>query len=349
MMKNLYSSDLYLKQLKKFSKNPVFNTFSNKNFLLTGGTGLILSLFIDTLLENEKFKGCIYCIVRSKKKAYERFAKFIDDERLIFIELDINSINSSNFDNLNFDFVISGASYTCPSDYANFPVDVINTNYSSVLNLLELSKKKKSLFLFLSSTEVYGINEKQNLVEDDISIFKTYEVRSCYNLAKALCENLCFSYASQYNVNFQIIRFSRVYGPTMKRTDTKAMSQFINNALSKQNIILKSAGEQLFNYQFVFDSVLATAYVLNSNFNNQIFNCTCEEIMTLKEIANIIANISSTKVEIKQQDEFNGKGYSKVKTAIMDITKLKNLGFRNKYNLKEGITLTLNILKDLNN
>ena len=53
---NIYKSNKYLTEIKKVSLESIFNGFNNKNVLLTGGTGLILSYFIDVLLTSN-FNG----------------------------------------------------------------------------------------------------------------------------------------------------------------------------------------------------------------------------------------------------------------------------------------------------
>ena len=52
-----------------------------------------------------------------------------------------------------------------------------------------------------------------------------------------------------------IPRFTRSYGPTMLKTDTKAISQFIKKAVDGENIVLKSAGTQYYSYTYVADAV----------------------------------------------------------------------------------------------
>lgn len=344
---NIYKSKTYIQQINYIqSKNTdSLMHFANSNFLISGATGLVLSYLIDTLLTFKSYSGKIFALVRNVENAKNRFSAFANDNRLVFIQADFSQSVKINLKD-KVDYVISGASLVSPSLYAKYPVDVININLNSTNTLLTIANNKNAKFLLLSSSEVYGLNEKEYLLESDETIYRTYETRSCYNLAKATSENLCFCYSSQFNVTFNIMRLSRIFGPTMKMTDNKAMSQFILKANKGEDIVLKSAGVQLFNYQYVADTVISIFYVLLFGKDNSIYNSTSDELKSLRDIAGYIAKKAKTKLVFQINDEFDGKGYSKVTTSVMSIKKIKSLGFDNIFSIYEGIDNTLTILEE---
>ncbi len=341
-MKPLHLSKIYLNEIKNLQNWTIFEYFNNKNILLTGGTGLILSYLVDALLVNRNFNGNINLVVRDIKKAKERFLNFQNDNRLKFIECNINNLTSIND---KFDLVISGASKTDPYNYANFPVEVMIDNIEGCKSALKVSKRDQAIFLLLSSCEIYGKNDNGTLNEDDLSIISPLETRSAYNLSKMASENLALSYKKEYGTNVKIIRFSRIFGPTIKFTDTKALSQFLFRVLNNEDVILKSKGEQIFSYQYVGDSVRAISYLLSSD--ETIVNSTNEEIFALKDLALYIASLNNKKLIFDLKDDFNGAGYSKAKNSILDISRLKNLGFKNIFNIKDSLKTTYNILKEI--
>ena len=340
---NIYKSNKYLTEIKKVSLESIFNGFNNKNILLTGGTGLILSYLVDVLLTSD-FNGKLFLVTRGLSRAKERFFKFCNDKRLVFIEGELDSFKVPNE---RIDYIIGGASKTDPYSYANFPTSIILDNIYGTKYLLDIAKIKKSKFLFLSSVEIYGITDNLILNEDDLCTYNVRAQRSCYNLAKATCENLCLAYAGEYGVKFNAIRLSRIFGPTVKLTDTKAMTQFINKALNKEDIVLKSKGEQIFNYQYVADTIRGIAYVLLKGKDNEVYNCTNNEEHSLKELAEYIASLANKKVVFDFNDDFQGKGYSVAKNAIMNISKLEGLGFQNKFKVLDSLKGTLQILNEI--
>ena len=169
--------------------------------------------------------------------------------------------------------------------------------------------------------------------------------RSCYPESKRLSEALCYSYMAEHQVNVKIVRLSRVFGPTMLMSDTKASSQFILKALAGEDIILKSRGEQFFSYTYVADAVKAMLYVLlhgELGVPYNISNADCN--VKLKEFAGTCAHWANKEVVFDLPSEVEQKGYSVAMYAILDNDKLLSLGFKPLYSFEEAIHRTLDIL-----
>ena len=63
------------------------------------------------------------------------------------------------------------------------------------------------------------------------------------------------------------------------------------------------------------------------------------------ELAKIIADYAGKKVVFEIPDAVEASGYSKATKALLDGNKLKKLGWKPQYGIKEGIERTLDILK----
>ena len=68
----------------------------------------------------------------------------------------------------------------------------------------------------------------------------------------------------------------------------------------------------------------------------------------LKDLANIIAEACNTDVVFDLPSETELKGFSKAQTAILDSTKINNVGFKACYSIEDGIKRTLDILRGCN-
>ncbi len=114
----------------------------------------------------------------------------------------------------------------------------------------------------MSSVEIYGENVQAvpAFEEGDLGYIDCNTVRAGYPESKRLCESICQAYAAQYQVEFVTGRFSRVYGPTMQADDSKALAQFIRDAVNSRDIVLKSEGKQLYSYTYVADAVSALLF-----------------------------------------------------------------------------------------
>lgn len=319
----------------------------NKTICISGATGLICSYLIDSILIQKDLQIKIVALVRDVKKAEQRFSLFVDDKRLDLVPTNIlDQLNISE----SIDFIIHGASLTDPLNYALYPIETMNTNFLGVKNLLDLAVQKKAKFLFISSCEVYGKNDKEFMTENDYGYIDILDSRACYNESKRAAETLCVSYKTQKNVDVVIPRLSRIYGPTMKLGDTKALSQFINKGIKGEDIILKSTGKQLFNYTYVSDVVNALLLLLETSNKYVAYNVTSIELVPLIDIAKFIADYCRTNVIFDHPSEIEKKGYSKSYVSSMDCMKIKNeMNWSSKIDLFKGIERTIEILREIIN
>lgn len=304
-----------------------------------------MSYFTDILLFSD-IKCKIILLVRNKKKAQNRFSEFINDKRLIIKEIDLLKPIHLRFSNI--DIIIHGASNSDQRNYAADPIGTMHTNYIGINHLLELAVKKHTkTFLFLSSSEIYG-DITGEITEEAFGHVNTLSLRSCYNESKRAAETLCFCYAEKFNLHTVIARLSRVYGPTMNPADSKALSQFMLNAVYRQNIQIKSSGEQILSYTYVSDAVSALFVLLKFGKTENAYNiANNKKLYTLKEIAEIVAETRNVQTEFIQMTETEKKTYSEVKNAVLSSNKLENLGWSPAVTLKKGISQTIDIIENL--
>ncbi len=335
----------YLDEIKKYNEICDFTFLENKTICLSGATGLIGSFLIDSILINEKLSCHIIALVRNIENAKKRFSKFENDTRLELVCFDL--LKEIKIEH-KIDYVLHLASLTDPYSYAHFPIEVMNTNYIGTYHLLNLAKEKNAKFLLSSTCEVYGKNEKEMILENDYGYIDILDPRACYNESKKASETLCSCYKKvNQDMKIVIARLSRVYGPTMKMSDTKALSQFIIKTLNNEDIILKSKGEQKFNYTYVGDCVKAITVLLKKNNLHLAYNITNKELMSLKDIALFLAQSINKKVIFDIPSLEEQSGYSK---SI--ISSLNPSLFEDEYktlldvNLKDGLISTLKILKE---
>ena len=67
----------------------------------------------------------------------------------------------------------------------------------------------------------------------------------------------------------------------------------------------------------------------------------------LKDLASIIAEINDKEVVFEIPDEVEAAGYSKATKARLNGSKLQNLGWNPRYDIKSGMERTINILKSI--
>lgn len=341
------SHPLYQEDLKRILQTDGIKQLQGKRLLITGATGLIGVCLIDALmLYNQQGADIhIYATGRSKQSATSRLGEYFEDEHFQFIEQDVCQPLPAW---LNVDYIIPLASNTHPLAYSQYPVETIYINVKGAEYALQKATECGATVLYPSTVEVYGnARGDDNFTEDYTGKLNLATARSCYTESKRLSEALCQSYIAEHGVCVKIARLSRVFGPTMLTSDSKASSQFISKALTDEDIVLKSKGEQLFSYTYVADAVGALLYILLKGENGMAYNIANEDCnVRLKDFAQLCAEWADRQVVFELPSETEQKGFSIAQRAVLDNTRLIQLGWKPIYNMKEAVSRTLNILSN---
>ena len=317
----------------------------NKKILITGASGMIGSTLIRMLVEyTKREKANIYItgISRNMSTAKKQLQDIMDVPEFMYISADINiPLQDIGI----FDYIIHCASNTHPIQYSTDPIGTIMTNVLGTKNLLDYaSKYGVKRFIFLSSVEIYGENrgDIEQFHEDYLGYINCNTLRSGYPEAKRLGESLCNAYAKQKGIDFVIPRLSRVYGPTLLDTDSKALSQFIKKAANKADIVLKSKGNQLYSYIYSEDAAAAILFLMLKGDSTCAYNVSDKNsIITLAELAKKLAKIAGTEVIFELPNKEEKEGYSTVTKAVLDSSKIESLGWKAQIHIDEGLKKTI--------
>lgn len=305
----------------------------NKIILISGGTGFIGSFISDVIrYRNEKYDSNIKVVSLSRRGGSS-------DKTVEYLKADITQPISYAG---TIDYILHLASNTHPKQYGEDPVGTITTNVIGCDNLLKLAVEKKAIFLLASSVEIYGQGTAEPMDEQYCGYLDCNIARSGYNEAKRTCESLCQSYKQQYGIEVKIVRLARVFGAD-KKLDTKAMSQFIDKAVAGEDIILKSKGNQRFSYCYIADAVSGIVKVLLDGVDGEAYNIANEDDgLSLGGYAEFMADLANKKVLYRIE---NDEAASRASYALLDIEKIKKLGWKPLYEVKEGLERTYTIKK----
>ena len=347
---NLLKVENYYKNVKA-SLNSIVNVekLKNSSILITGSTGLICSSIIDELLvlnEVYDYNIRIYACARSQTSINKRFEKYKDNKNLIYVQYDANE----NLDfNSKVDYVIHGASNASPELYVKEPVETMLSNILGMKNLLEFSKNNtvKSL-VYVSSSEVYGIKENvKPYIEDEYGYIDILNVRSSYSSSKRATETMCISYATEYGLDVKIVRPGHIYGPSAKETDRRISSSFLRDALRGENLVMKSAGEQIRSYCHSLDCASAILTVLLSGRLGEAYNISNKNsIITIKEMAKIISRIANVELILQLPNDVEVKQQNPMNNSSLNSHKLEMLGWKGIFTAEEGFKETYSVLED---
>ena len=343
----------YQEELKSYvnDNKVVFDRLSEKRIFITGAAGLIGSYIIDLIITSNNLFNTNIKVFAVDKDAALLNSRFPDTYNDCVQKLVID-VNDDEFPIDFADYVIHAASNTSPTDYATKPIATMRTNVIGTDRLLShFCNKGIRRFMFCSSVEAYGQNngDVDEFTEDYSGYVNCNTLRAGYPSAKRASESLCNAYAEEYkDFDFVIARIGRIYGPTVIVGDAKAPTQFIMNAVNGENIVLKSAGTQEFSYGYVGDCAMAMLYILVDGEKGSAYNIADPKSrVLLRDFANSCAVAGGTSLIAGEPTAAEKAGYSKITKAVMNTDKLTALGWKAKYNVREGVLRTVNYLKEL--
>ena len=344
-MSNPAGHPLYQEDLRRILKADLpWEALDGRSLLISGATGLIGSCLVDALMTRGGSR--VIALGRSREKARGRFAGWWDNGNFRFLQHDITAPLSLPEP---VDYVIHLASATHPLAYATDPIGTIEANVAGTRNLLESAVGARR-FLFASSNEIYGENRGDVELFDEsyMGYIDCNALRAGYPESKRCGEALCQAYIRQKGVDAVIARLTRSYGPTLLRSDTKALSQFLWKGLAGEDIVLKSDGSQLYSYTYAADAVAGLLTVLLKGRCGAAYNVAEESFdVPLRKMAKLVADAAGTRVVFDLPERTEAAGFSKVTKARLDGSRLRALGWKAAVAPEEGIRRTLAILKSL--
>lgn len=327
---------LELEDIQLVSELPYkWEMLTNKTIVISGGTG-----FIGSFLCN---------VVRYRNKKYHQNIKVVSiafnqlegDETVRYIKSDITKPLTIEGP---IDYILHLASNTHPEQYKADPVGTITGNVFGAYNLLNLAKEKKSdKFILASSCEIYGDGKDGLMDELYCGYIDSNTARAGYNESKRVSESLCQSFAQQYGIKSCVFRLARVLGADKTKKDTKAMAQFIRNAVDGKDIVLKSRGLQKYSYIYIADAVSGIFKVLLEGIPGEAYNISADyDGKSLGEYAEYIASLSGNKVVYEIEDNPDA---SRAQNALLDNSKIKSIGFKPIFSVTQGLKRTFDIYK----
>ena len=346
----LLDSPTYRQDVERVAQLPIdWDRLRGTTLALSGASGMIGSFLVDVLMaRNAEGLDCtIQALVRDRTGFDERFADYANHPNLGLV---VGDVGLGPLPDLRADYVIHAASNTHPVAYATDPIGTITTNVNGTRNMLDLAVRAGTRrAAFLSTVEIYGECRQpdQWFQETDLGYIDCNTLRAGYPESKRAGEALCQAFRAQHGLEVTIPRLPRIYGPTLRSSDTKALSQFLFRAVAGQDIVLKSDGTQFYSYCQVADAVSAVLVCLLSGEDGAAYNVAHPSgDVRLRDLAELVARAAGTKVVYDLPSDLEQRGYSAATRAVMDGTKLARLGWEPMFSVDEGVRRTLAVFKE---
>ena len=310
------------------------NYYKNKKILITGGTGMIGRSLVKSLLSD----GADVTIV-----SLDDFKS--DNKELKFIKSDLrefsNCINLCKNKDIVFHLAgVKGSPDMTKKKPASFFVPTITFN----TNILEASRRcNVEKVLYTSSIGVYS--PAKNFIEEDV--WKTFpsENDRFAGWAKRMGELQAEAYSIEDGYSkISIVRPANIYGPHDNFDPNNAMviPSLINKAINSKGILdVWGDGSPIRDFLFADDCADAMKLILEKNITYPI-NIGSGNGVSIKKIVEVIVkNLPEKKLEIN----WDTSKPSGDKIRLMNIDKIKKIGFVPKVDISQGIKKTIEWFK----
>ena len=226
----------------------------------------------------------------------------------------------------------------------DFPYQFLMENMQIQNNLIDGAHKAGiNKFIFLGSSCIYPKFAPQPLKEEYLLTDSLEPTNQWYAIAKITGVKACQAIRRQYNKDYVSLMPTNLYGsfdnfdlpsshvlPAMLRKFHEAK---INN---NSDVNLWGSGTPMREFLFVDDMAEAVVFALENSLPEYLYNIGTGKDITIKELAEIIQKVTGHQGEIIW-DSSKPDGTPR---KLMDVSKMKNMGWEYSTELEEGIKKT---------
>lgn len=164
-----------------------------------------------------------------------------------------------------------------------------------------------------------------------------------YGWEKLFSERLYFAYHRNYGITVRVARYHNIYGPLGKWQGgrEKSPAAICRKVITaKDQIEIWGDGKQTRSFLYIDDCIEATRKLMESDFMGPV-NIGSEEMVTINQLVDLACSIENKKLKVN-----NVPGPTGVRGRNSDNRLIeKELDWKSKYSLAEGLQKTYNWIK----
>jgi GDP-L-fucose synthase len=225
-----------------------------------------------------------------------------------------------------------------------FPVDFLSLNLQIQTNLMDAAHAAQvPNFLFLGSSCIYPRDCAQPIKEVYLLTGPLEATNSAYAVAKIAGIELIKSYRKQYGYNWISAMPTNLYGPNdnfdleTSHVFPALIRKFSEAAHNGTAVSLWGTGAPKREFLHVDDLAQAVVVLLEKYNKDEHINVGSGEDVTIKELAQTIATAAGFTGDV----EWDSTKPDGTPRKVMDVSKIKSLGWAPKISLTEGVRQTV--------
>ena len=274
------------------------NMENKRSYLVAGGAGFIGSFICEELLKRDYIVTCVDNLSTGRKKNIEQL---LVNSKFSFIPADITKEDQfPSFATRHFDYILhlaspAGPNPESPKSYHKLWQQTYLANSLGTHLLCNLADKNNAVFLFASSSEVYGDPQVHPQKEDYFGYVNPTGPRAVYDESKRLGEAIVANFSRHKGLKTRIVRIFNTYGPRMNILDGRALPLFIYQTIKNKPITIYGDGKQSRSFCYIDDQVNGILDLLDCQQANALpVNIGNPEEITINDLLAKIKNLTGS-------------------------------------------------------
>jgi len=227
---------------------------------------------------------------------------------------------------------------------SKYPAEFIHDNLMIQTNVIDSAYRcgvKK--LIFLGSSCIYPKFPKMPITEDQLLEGQLEGSNDAYAIAKIAGIKMCQAYRKQYNFNAISVMPTNLYGPNdnfdleNSHVLPALIRKFFEAAMLRHGkVTLWGDGSAMREFLHVDDLAEALINCMDKYDSDDIINIGTGKDVTIKELSEIIAKV----VDFRRTIEWDTSKPNGTPRKVLNVDKIKSLGWEPKISLKDGIKST---------
>ncbi len=306
--------------------------------MITGGAGFVGSHLSEYLLKKHHE---ITIITKKSTKNIEKIRKNVNIEKINvenFAKLEKSIIKNKP------DVIIHLAGNTSHSKSFEEPLKDLNSNTKSTLNILEILKQSLPNCKFILGSTFVVIGRPSKLpVNEQTPCNPT----TLYGVNKLSSEYYTKIYNQVYGLDTNIFRITNSFGPREQVIPNKnAINYLIYKAFKGEDITIYNNGKFFRDLIYISDVVSAIDKILRKGKSGELYWISSAKKTWFYQLGNMLEKLTNARTKYVKPPKYTKK--VDVGNFVVNNSKMKSLGWKQKISVEEGIRKTLKYFEENN-